>query len=62
MMENNSEILIEPETKLLESKSSNICPDYDDECVLVPDPLYCWMGTKNWDRAQGLCPLIHTEN
>jgi hypothetical protein len=61
-MENNLRVLIEPEPKSLEPKSSNICPDYDDECVDVLDPLYCWMGTKNCDRAKGLCPLIHTEN
>jgi hypothetical protein len=61
-MKNDLETLIEPKPKLSTSKSSDICPDYDDECVLVPDPLYCWMGNKNCDRAEGLCPLIHTSN
>jgi hypothetical protein len=61
-MKNDLETLIEPEPKSSILGSSNICPDYDDECVLVPDPLFCWMGTKNCDRAEGLCPLIHTDN
>jgi hypothetical protein len=48
-MKNDLETLIEPEPKSSILGSSNICPDYDDECVLVPDPLFCWMGTKNCD-------------
>ena len=61
-MENDLETLIEPETKLSISGSSNICPDYDDDCVQVRDPLLCWMGNKCLERAKGLCPLIHTSN
>jgi hypothetical protein len=57
----NTETVTEIEPKLSESKS-NRCSDYDDDCAKVPDPLFCWMGTKNCDRAQGLCPLIHTDN
>ena len=58
----NTDTLIEIKTDQFESTSSDICPDYDDECVDVHDPLYCWMGTPNCDRAEGLCPLIHTTN
>ena len=59
-----SKIDISPETKikLFESTTSNICPDYDDDCDKIADPVFCWMGTKNCDRAEGLCPLIHSNN
>jgi hypothetical protein len=46
----------------IKSSSSNICPDYDEDCDEITDPLHCWMGTKNCGRAKGLCPLIHNEN
>jgi len=61
-MENNLETLTELETKSSISGSSNICPDYDDDCVRVPDPFFCWMGNGCLERAKGLCPLIHTSN
>lgn len=53
---------IEEEVKEDIKSGSNRCSDYDDECVLVPDHLFCWMGTKNCGRADGLCPFIHGEN
>jgi hypothetical protein len=61
-MKDQLETLIDSKPKSLPSKSSNICPDYDDECVDVHDPLSCWMGNECLERAKGLCPLIHTDN
>ena len=61
-MKDELETLMDLKTKSSLSKSSNICPDYDDECSDVYDPLSCWMGNECLERAKGLCPLIHTEN
>jgi hypothetical protein len=42
------------------------CPDYDDECVDVPDHFTCWNGCTRvlngeeytTDRADGYCPFL----
>jgi hypothetical protein len=53
---------IELKEKVKSVESSNTCPDYDDDCHDVKDPVSCWMGNECLDRAQGLCPLIHNSN
>ena len=51
------------EPKIKHKDSSGICSSYDDDCRDVPCPFTCWRGSWNTDGvADGLCPLIHTEN
>jgi hypothetical protein len=59
---NDIDISLKTKIKLSESTTSSICPDYDEDCDTITDPVFCWMGTKNCDRAEGLCPLIHNNN
>ena len=39
------------------------CKDYGADCVKVPDPYTCWLGTAPWyseglGQADGYCPLL----
>ncbi len=60
------------QTDKKESTSKNRCPDYDNECIYVPNHLTCFMGGKmitsccnkevNFEIAEGYCPFIHGDN
>ena len=64
---------IAPENIVI-GKTSNDgrCPDYDEECIEVPDPAACFIGGKQYrpccnmilesEPAKGYCPLIHHKN
>jgi len=37
----------------------NCCPDFDDECIDVPDHLFCYLGERiGLGRAKGYCPHL----
>ncbi len=63
------EIKPEKEEKIEPTSHSNRCPDYDEDCNLVPNHTNCFFGKIfNHERiidfgiAKGLCPYIHGDN
>lgn len=56
------EKIAEEKENFIIQRSSKICSDFDDECVDVINPFSCWFGNEVCDKANGLCPLIHTNN
>lgn len=69
-MKNNLTIIGEDEVETAESGAlhsvscadSKRCSDYDSECVDVKDPIHCWFGNAQCERADGYCPLINSSN
>lgn len=56
------EIVEEKEETIEVFRSSKICSDFDDDCKEVKNHFMCWLGNECIDRADGLCPMIHSNN
>ena len=42
----------------LDNKAADKCPDYDEECKDVIDPLRCMAGDENCPPIDGYCPML----